>query len=351
MSGKDRRRTGRTVAVVGAVAVLAGVLATAFLVGGTAAVGSDGAPDSDATAFESSAVQSTTGVSETASEVPVPEPGDEYYEAAAPDGSWISYINTRDEYRDPYLGDGSGKLCVTLVNEAGEPVVGESVPNTTATMSTGDELEWHSQADPITVEYPLTDNYEQPLDSDQFGTNSELPQGDGYLDSHCIEMHGQPEDGTIEYGEVEVDGEHADDVEVVGYVQQAHDAWDTDVDPVEDAVPYEDAGGWTYEPDGTHGQAVAVLQLTANADEFEDGESGSEPTDGNGDDPSETDQSNETDGNGSDDDGTNASDGADSNGADGGESSDTDDSDGLPGFGAAVAVTALAAVAVGVARR
>jgi PGF-CTERM protein len=201
-------RDGRTV-VAGVLAVLAVVLATTFLVGGTAAVGSDDASGEDA--LETNAVQSsTTAVSEPAAEMPVPEPGDEYYEAAAPDGSWISYINPRDEYRSPYLGDGSGKICVTLVNEAGEPVVGESVPNTTATVPTGDELEWHSGADPMVVEYSLTDNYDRPLDADQFGTNAELPQGDGYMDSHCIEMHGQPEDGTIEYGEVEIDGEHAD---------------------------------------------------------------------------------------------------------------------------------------------
>ncbi|AGB39084.1 flagellar basal body-associated FliL family protein [Natronococcus occultus] len=331
---------------VGALVVLAGVLATAFLVGGTAAVGTDDASTGDE--FETNAASSTT-VSEPAAEVPVPEPGDEYYEAAAPDGSWISYINPRDEYRSPYLGDGSGKICVTLVNEAGDPVVGESVPNTTATISTGEELEWHPDADPMTVEYPVTDNYDRPLDADQFGTSAELPQGDGYMDSHCIEMHGQPEDGTIEYGEVELTGEHADDIEVVGYIQQAHEAWDSDVDPIEDAESYEDAGGgWTYKTDGSHGQAVAVLQLTGEAGESKDG---NESTDGD-DETSESDGADEIDANGSNGDDSGSDDGATNDSEnDTGSNDDGDDADGLPGFGTAVAVIALAAVAVGLSRR
>ncbi|MFU8869389.1 PGF-CTERM sorting domain-containing protein [Natronococcus sp.] len=337
-------RDGRTVVIVGVLAVLTGVLATAVLVGGPVAVGSDDASSGDG--VETNAVQSsTTAVSEPAAEVPVPEPGDEYYEAAAPDGSWISYINPRDEYRNPYLGDGSGKICVTLLNEAGEPIVGESVPDTTATVSTGEELEWHTGADPMVVEYPLTDNYDQPLDSDQFGTSSELPQGDGYMDSHCIEMHGQPEDGTIEYGEVEITGEHADDIEVVGYIQQAHEAWDTDVDPIEDTESYEEAGGgWTYKTDGSHGQAVVVLQLEGEVDDSSD-----EPEE-----RTESTTENSTESDESTDDGIVGSDGngdSDDDADDGSESDESDDADGLPGFGVGVAVVALAAVAVVVSRR
>ncbi|MDG5820956.1 PGF-CTERM sorting domain-containing protein [Natronococcus sp. A-GB7] len=343
---------GRTVVLVGVLAVFAAALATTVLVGGTVAVASDDA-SSEAT-LETNAVQSsTTAVSEPAAEMPVPEPGDEYYEAAAPDGSWISYINPQDEYRNPYLGDGSGKICVTLVNEAGEPVVGESVPNTTATVPTGDELEWHSSADPMVVEYSLTDNYDRPLDADQFGTNAELPQGDGYMDSHCIEMHGQPEDGTIEYGEVEIDGEHADDIEVAGYIQQAHEAWDSDVDPLEDAESYEEAGGsWTYKTDGSHGQAVVVLQLSGEVDDSSD-----EPEE-----RTESTTENSTDSNESseDDAGVADDDGADGDDATGDDSSDdatdddgngSDDADGLPGFGVGVAVAALAVAAVAVSRR
>ncbi|OVE85929.1 PGF-CTERM sorting domain-containing protein [Natronolimnobius baerhuensis] len=215
------------------------------------------------------AVQETQqNVSEEAYIEPAPESGDAYFEAEASDGSWVSYVNPRDEYRSPYLGDGSAKLCVTLVNERGEPVVGESVPGTTVTLPTGDSTSWHSHADPFVVEYPLTEHYQRPLDSDQFGTDPDLAQGDGYMDSHCLEIHGLPEDGgTVEYGEVEVTGEYAADIEVVGYIQQAHDSWDTDVDPIADAESYDDAGGgWTYYPDGSHGQVVAVLQLDGDAD-------------------------------------------------------------------------------------
>ena len=192
---------------------------------------------------------------------PAPEEGDEYFEAEAEDGSWISYVNPRDRYRDPMVGNASGKICVTLRNEAGEVVVGESVPNTTVTIRTP-TLGWHSHAAPMVVEFPLTDHYDRPLDADQFGTSDDLPQGDGYMDSHCIEYHGPRDDKTIEYGEAVVDGEHADDVEVVGYVQQAHEAWDSDVDAIDDSVSYEAAGGeWTMREGASHGQVTVVLQL------------------------------------------------------------------------------------------
>ncbi len=229
-----------------------------------------------------------TDVSEEPYEESVPEEGDTGFEAVAEDGSWISYHNERDEYRTPYVGDGSGKLCVTLLNEVGESIVGETVPNTTVQIDTGDSLEWHSGADPMVVEYPLTDHYSQPLDADQFGTSADLPQGDGMFDSHCIEWHGLEDHATVEYGEVELEGEHADDIEVVGYIQQAHEAWDSDVDPIAAAESYEEAGGgWTYETEESHGQLVVVLQLEEQAlaesddsdedveDETADGDTGS----------------------------------------------------------------------------
>ena len=207
---------------------------------------------------------SSTNVSEEAFRQPAPEPGDEYFEAAADDGSWVSYVNPRDEYRDPYLGDGSGKICTVLLNEAGDPIVGESVPNTSVTIPTGETLEWHSSADPMTVEYPLTDNYERPLDADQFGTSDDLAQGDGYMDSHCIEFHGPAIGDEIEYGEATVDGEYADEIELVGYIQKTS-TWETDIDPINAATSYEEAGGgWTYREGESHGQVVVVLQLASD---------------------------------------------------------------------------------------
>lgn len=203
-----------------------------------------------------------TDVTEDAYIEPAPEPGDFYYEAGT--DRWVSYVNPRDEYhperesREEYPG--SGKVCMTLLNEDGEHISGETVPNTQAVMET-EGLEWHSLANPFTVEFPVTENYERPLDADQFGTSEDVPQGDGYMDSHCLEMHLVDEDFTFEYGEVEITGEHADDVEVVGYVQQVGQSWDSDVDPIEDAESYEETGGgWTL-PDHTHAQVVAVLQL------------------------------------------------------------------------------------------
>lgn len=203
-----------------------------------------------------------TNVSEPAYREPVPEPGDRYFEAEDPDGEWISYTNPRDRYRDPYLGGSSGKICITLVNERGEVVVGRSIPETVVTIETGPSLSWHSGADPMMVRFPLTQYYDRPLDADQFGTDPDLPQGDGLLDSHCIEFHGLSLHDNVTYEEPTLSGPHADDVEVVGYHQVAHRAWDTDRDPIADAVDYETVGGgWVYEPDGSHGQVTIVLQL------------------------------------------------------------------------------------------
>lgn len=191
-----------------------------------------------------------------------PEPGDEYFEAEASDGRWISYVNPRDEYRSPYLGDGSGKICVLLLNEAGKPIVGETIPNTTVSIPTGETLDWHSSADPVRVQYPLTEQYDRPLDADQFGTTDDLPQGDGYMDSHCIEFHGLSVTDQISYGHAEITGAHENRVDVVGYIQQANDTWESDTDPLNAATPYEDAGGWTYSESSSHGQVTVVLQLS-----------------------------------------------------------------------------------------
>lgn len=264
------------------------------------------------------------GVSEEAYVEPAPEPGDPYFEARADDGTWVSYENPRDEYRSPYIGDGSGKICVTLVNENGEPVVGESVPNTSVTVPTGGATTWHSNADPITVRLPMTEHYDRPLDADQFGTSSDVAQGDGYMDAHCTEFHGNPEDATLTYGEAQITGEHADRIDVAGYIQQtpAGDGWDSDIDPVAAAEPYEEAGGgWTYEPNSTHGQAVVVLQLDAPAEEKFD-------SDGETNDTTSDSESNES----------NESDEPTDERTDEDESSDDDE---MPGFGVLTAVIAL----------
>ncbi|MDF9744214.1 PGF-CTERM sorting domain-containing protein [Natrinema salsiterrestre] len=261
-------------------------------------------------------------VSEEAYLEPAPEPGDPYFEAAADDGSWVSYENPRDEYRTPYLGDGSGKICVTLVNENGKPVIGESVPNTSVTIPTNDATSWHPDADPMTVEFPMNDHYQFPLDGDQFGTHPDVAQGDGYMDSHCIEFHGFSEDATVEYGEAQLSGEHADRIDVAGYIQQIPEGegWDTDIDPVAAAEPYEEAGGgWTYDAaeNATHAQVTVVLQLEAATDErpASDGANTSDSERNGSSSTTATDR--QTD------------------------ESDPDDTDEMPGFGVAVALLAL----------
>lgn len=313
--------------------VVATGLAALLVLGLISAVGAVGAGAGPATDHSLSVTDpdSESDVSEEAYVEPAPEAGDPYYEAS--DGNWVSYVNPRDEYRTPYLGDGSGKIGVTLLNEAGEPIVGETVPNTTVTIPTGETTSWHSHADPLTVQFPLTDHYDRPLDGDQFGTTDDLPQGDGYMDTHGIELHGHPEDATIEYGEAQIEGEHADKIEVVGYIQKAHDTWDTDIDPIEAAEPYEEAGGgWTYEPGGSHGEVLVVLQLDSDETGVDD-DSSSDNNDGNSSD----------DNDGSDDSST-------ANETD--ETDDGDDNDELPGFGVPAALIALAAAAlVGFRRR
>jgi len=311
--------------------------------------------------------------------VPAPEEGDEYFEAVADDRRWISYVNPRDEYRDPYLGEGSGKICVTLLNQDGEVVAGESVPDTSVRIPTGETISWHSEADPIEVEFPLTEHYERPLDSDQFGTSPDVPQGDGYMDSHCVEFHGPEETATISYGEATVEGEHADWIDVVGYVQKTN-TWDSDVDPIAAAEPYEDAGGWTYEPDNSHGQAVVVLQLDPPADDGEtDESSGGEDESNTDDDESNTgdedesgeedesdstgedgtDGGNQTGGNQTDGETQTDGDGNESGAENGTDPTDggdepeevEDDADSLPGFGVELALAALTIAALARTRR
>lgn len=203
-------------------------------------------------------------VSEEAYVQEAPEPGDEYYEAGTED--WVSYTNPRDEYhperssRDEYPG--SGRVCMALLNEEGEPITGETVPDTQAFMDL-DGIDWHSEST-FNVEFPLTENYERPLDSDMFGTSEDLPQGDGYMDAHCIEYHLVTEDHTLNYSQVEISGENSEAIEVVGYHDQIG-TWNTDFDPESDVEPYGTSnssdGTVTLEPGNSHGEVLAVLQL------------------------------------------------------------------------------------------
>lgn len=66
---------------------------------------------------------------------------------------------------------------------------------------------------------------------------------------------------------MQIEGEHADDIELISYVEQPNSDWDTSVDPIADAESYEAVGGnWTYrseQHERLHGQVAAVLQLDA----------------------------------------------------------------------------------------
>lgn len=303
-----------------------------------------------------------SSVTEAAADKPVPEPGDVWFEVEDPDGEWISYVNPRDEYRDPYLGGGSGKICVTVLNEENEPILGTTLPETSVSIPTGESLDWHTSADPFEVAFPLDEHYERPLDADQFGSNPDLPQGDGYLDAHCLEWHGLPDDETVTYGEATVEGAYADHVEIVGYIQQDDVAWDSTVDSIADATSYEEAGGgWTYQFPESHGQVVVVLRLDRPPGDVpgQDDESGGDDHTENGDDATSGDSTTaDSDGDDTPDDGTDTDATPDDHGShddvlDDGESdgdlhnqTGSDRLDAVPGFGPIAALAGVVMLVV-----
>lgn len=82
------------------------------------------------------------------------------------------------------------------------------------------------------------------------------------MEAHCIEYHDPHDNATIQYGEAVVDCEHADDLQVVSFIQQALEACDSDVDAIEDVVSYEEPGGeWSIREGASHGQMTGVLRL------------------------------------------------------------------------------------------
>lgn len=208
--------------------------------------------------------------------------GEEFLEASNED--WVSYKNPRDRFHPDYheVGEsvpdevmnkerpGSGKFCMSLLNEANQPVMGETLNNVTAEMHI-EGLEWHSLANPFRVNYPLNENYDRrPLDGDQFGSSDNLSQGDGYLDSHCIEFHLEKEDLSLNYSQIDVYGQDSEGVEVVGYRENIG-VWDSTIDPVEDVYEYNASelsdGKVSMDEENTHFQVVGVLRLTRNLED------------------------------------------------------------------------------------
>ena len=195
-----------------------------------------------------------------------PREGDEYFEAEDEDGDWISYINPRDEYHGQISTHqpGSGKFCVSLLNERKQPILGNTLENTTVEIEFGQNLDWHNHTNPFEVDFPLNENYDRPLDGDQIGTSSDVPQGDGYMDSHCIEWHEIPLEDTITYQEPEILGENSSDIEVLGMIEQDGQSWNTDLKIPGDLNDYkseEVTGELLKDNDHTHGQAMVFLTL------------------------------------------------------------------------------------------
>lgn len=195
--------------------------------------------------------------------------------------NWTSYSNPRDRFHPDYHEDGvsvpdrimnelrpgSGKYCMTLLNEANQPITGKTLENTSAEMNI-EGLEWHPLTQPFTVNYPLEENYDRrPMDGDQFGTSDERSQGDGVLDSHCIEFHLAEENLSTSYSPVSIEGKESDAVEVVGY-REKKGYWNSDIDPVDDVWRYGENqrsdGEISMNENQTHFQVVAVLKLTRN---------------------------------------------------------------------------------------
>lgn len=190
---------------------------------------------------------------------------------------WVSFHNPRDAYyyNESEMSDltteeidkkypGSAKICIALMNERKDPILGETLPNTTIKFPF-DGLEWH-ESTPWEVELPLS-NYERPLDSDQLGTTKELPQGDGYLDSHCIEAHYLNPEFNLNYNELEIEGEHSEDLDVLGYREHL-DSWRTDLNIKKDFQKFGESnisdGQIKMEKNKTHLQVMAIAQLNRN---------------------------------------------------------------------------------------
>lgn len=205
-----------------------------------------------------------------------------YFEEVSED--WISYNNPRDQNHPDYVLDGgeytvaernskihewkrerpgSGKVCISVMNENNEPISGATLNETSIKFRGLENLSWHDEV-PFKVELPMHRNYEQPLDGDQFGITPLLPQGDGYLDSHCIEFHFVESDFSINHEGVQIDGAQSEDLEVVGYREKLG-SWDSDINLSQDFYDLgknENASGEvSMNKDQSHFQIVAALRL------------------------------------------------------------------------------------------
>lgn len=181
---------------------------------------------------------------------PAPEP-------SAQGEDWISYPNPRDHYKHDQgiHREGSIKVCNILLNQNGEVITGETVEDTTFTIDTDIP---YDDAQPVT----WTTEFNQV--ADLVGTSPDYIEGDGYLDAECAEFHDLPLDQTYHYGEQTISGEHADEVELVGYQEY----WEKETPPYKNAEPYNSSelsdGVIHLSPgdDNRHAEIIVVNQIS-----------------------------------------------------------------------------------------
>jgi hypothetical protein len=156
----------------------------------------------------------STGVTETRDVTPAPEPDGQ-------GDNWISYPNPRDHILDYDTLESMGdmKVCTILLNQAGEPIDGDTVADTTIQVDTdiNEHEPAYDDADPVTFTTPLDQV------ADLKGTAPDLPEGDGMLDAECAEYHNLPFD-TYTYAPASITGANADNVEFVGLTEYWDDA-------------------------------------------------------------------------------------------------------------------------------
>jgi hypothetical protein len=151
---------------------------------------------------------------------PAPEPsyvGEDY----------LSYPNPRNHFKhdQDIHREGSMKVCTILLNQDGEVITGETVD---AEFSVETEGVPYESADNIEFDTPLNQV------ADLVGTSEELREGDGYLDAECAEYHDLRLNQTYEYGQQEITGEDADEIENVGY----QEFWSNQYSPLENVEEY-----------------------------------------------------------------------------------------------------------------
>lgn len=171
-------------------------------------------PDEDEDADEEPDDGDGTEVTEERHVTPAPEP--EYVA-----DTWISYPNPRDHVLDySTINDyGDIQICKVLLNQAGEVITGETVPDTTFSVDTDivEGVPQYTDSDPVTFTTPL-DHY-----NDLVGSSPDYVEGDGMLDAECAEYHNVPF-GTYHYDMEEITGANADQVEFVGVTEYWDDA-------------------------------------------------------------------------------------------------------------------------------